>query len=200
MQSIVLGLIVFVATWRSDVVSFRIGNFRRSPCHHHRNGMALQVGPGGIDISGMPFVPIPPELAQLQNALSGPADSTWSDISNALILAGGLSFFVYEKRPRGSARDDLMEVRQSKISGANLGVFAKKTIPEGTTLGRFPGFLVSAEEALASKTSDKARESAKKYMFAVNDEQVIDPTNSAGTLDLELTFLFGLLKVNTTNL
>ena len=195
MHSIVLALIVLVVTWQSDVVSFRIGTNRLSPCHH-RNGMALQVGPGGIDVSGMPFVPIPPELAQLQNVLSGP-DNTLSDISNALILAGGLGFLVYEKRPRGSARDDLMDVRQSKIPGANLGVFAKKIIPEGTTLGRFPGFLVQAEEALASKVSDKARESAKKYMFAVNDEQVIDPTNSAGTLDLELTFLFGLLKVDT---
>ena len=189
-----LVLIFLAVTWRSDVASFRIGNSRLS---YHRNGMALQVVPGGIDIGALTFTPIPPELAQLQDVLSGPADNTLSDISNALILAGGVGYFVYEKRPRGSARDDLMEVRQSKIAGANLGVFAKKIIPEGTTLGRFPGFLVQAEEALAGKVSDKARESAKKYMFAINDEQVIDPTNSAGTLDLELTFLFGLLKVDT---
>ena len=35
-------------------------------------------------------------------------------------------------------------------------------------------------------------------MYALNEEQVIDPTNADGTVDLEITFLFGLIKVDTT--
>ena len=51
--------------------------------------------------------------------------------------------------------------------------------------------LLSAEE------DDKARLSAKKYFFVVNDDEVIDPTNKAGLLDLEISFLAGLVKVDT---
>ena len=119
----------------------------------HRAAKGVTSLQAGIDVSGLPFVPIPEDLQQLD--VGGVADGTWSDLSNALILFGGLGYLAYEKRPRGSARDDLIEVRQSKIPGANLGVFATKVIPEGTVIGRFPGFVATAEDALASKTSDK---------------------------------------------
>jgi hypothetical protein len=118
----------------------------------------------GIDVSGLPFVPIPEDL-QLDAAVSA-ADGTWSDLSNALILFGGVGYLAYEKRPRGSARDDLIEVRQSKIPGANLGVFAKKVIPEGTVIGRFPGFVATAEDALASKSSDKVGSHVHRHSCA----------------------------------
>ena len=52
-------------------------------------------------------------------------------------------------------------------------------------------FLFTVEE------DDKARQSAKKYFFVVNDDEVIDPTNKAGLLDLEIAFLAGLVKVDT---
>ena len=50
---------------------------------------------------------------------------------------------------------------------------------------------------LTAEEDDKARLSAKKYFFVVNDDEVIDPTNKAGLLDLEISFLAGLVKVDT---
>ena len=104
----------------------------------------------GIDVSGLTFVPIPAEFNLDTVATSTiSATSSWTDLSNALIIAGGIAYFQYERRPRGSARDDLIEIRKSKVGGS-LGVFSKKYIAEGTELGVFPGFLVSTEDALAS--------------------------------------------------
>jgi hypothetical protein len=102
----------------------------------------------GIDVSGLPkFLPDPKDvMAQAASSSTG----SWTDVSNALILLGGLAYFAYEKRPRGSARDDLMEVKQSTIPNANLGVFSKKFISKGTKIGRYPGFLKSTVDGLAS--------------------------------------------------
>jgi hypothetical protein len=78
-----------------------------------------------------------------------------------------------------------------------LGVFSKKYIAEGTVLGKFPGYMMSSEDALTSKEDEKAKLSARKFLFIVNNEEVIDPTNKAGLLELELTYLGGLIKVDT---
>jgi hypothetical protein len=127
----------------SSTSCFRI---RTSLNRLHKGVRSLKAG---IDVSGLPFDPIPQDLPTDSMAS---AFGTPSDLQNALILAAGLGYLAYEKRPRGSARDDLIEVRQSTIPGANLGVFAKKIIPEGTCIGRFPGFLMTAEDALKSST------------------------------------------------
>ena len=144
LQAIVL---VFVV-----VDSLRLQSYnRRGINNNYNHGLVFRIknsrallGNEGIDVSGLPF--ISKDLNQISTSPFGGV----SDISNALIIAGGLGYFLYEKRPRGSARDDLIEVRKSNIPGANLGVFAKKFVGEGTVLGRFPGFLRSTEEALAS--------------------------------------------------
>jgi hypothetical protein len=49
---------------------------------------------------------------------------------------------------------------------------------------------------LSPEEDEKARTSAQSYWFAVNDEQVIDPTNKSGLLDNEISFLGGLITVN----
>jgi len=69
-----------------------------------------------------------------------------NDIQNAAIILSGLAYIVYERRPRGSARNDLIEIKKSKAISNNLGVFAKKFIPEGTTIGIYPGYLKTVEE------------------------------------------------------
>lgn len=110
----------------------------------------------GIDVSGLKFIPIPEEFNfDTVTASSSSSSGSWTDLSNALIIAGGIAYFQYEKRPRGSARDDLIEIRKSKSPGGALGVFSKKYIAEGTPLGVFPGYLVSTEDALASSKSCK---------------------------------------------
>ena len=100
----------------------------------------------GIDVSGLSFAPVPDGILTAASGTSG----IWTDLSNALIIAGGLTFFAYEKRPRGSARDDLIEMRDSTVANANLGAFSKKFIPKGTVIGRYPGFLTTMSDALAS--------------------------------------------------
>ena len=104
----------------------------------------------GIDVSGLKFIPIPEEFNFDTVAASSSSSGSWTDLSNALIVAGAVAYFQYEKRPRGSARDDLIEIRKSKRPGGALGVFSKKYIAEGTALGVFPGYQISTEDALAS--------------------------------------------------
>lgn len=127
------------------LMSFQFSHNQRK---FSRSGVATLSA--GIDVSGLTFVPIPTEFNFDTVATSTTGTGSWTDLSNALIIAGGIAYFQYERRPRGSARDDLIEIRKSKVSGGSLGVFSKKYIAEGTELGVFPGFLVSAEDALAS--------------------------------------------------
>ena len=106
----------------------------------------------GIDVSGLSFVPISTDDLQAFSAVSEATSQTnsLSDIQNVLILVAGISYFAYEGRPRGSSRDDLLDVRRSKVPGANLGVYAKKFIPKETVVGYFPGYLRSIDKALDS--------------------------------------------------
>lgn len=124
--------------------------------------------------------------------------SAIDDIQNAAILLGGVSYITWERRPKGLARDDLLSIRKSTVPKSNLGLFALKTIPKGTIIGEYPGYLINVNDTLYKKKDDKARASAQKYMWALTDELVLDPTNKLGILDLELSYLFGLLKVPTT--
>jgi hypothetical protein len=67
----------------------------------------------GIDVSGLKFIPIPEDFKFDTDAI-GAVSSGFSltDLSNALVIAGGLAVLAYEKRPRGSARNDLIEVKE----------------------------------------------------------------------------------------
>lgn len=100
----------------------------------------------GIDVSGLKLAPASEGLLDAAVGSTG----IWADASNALIVAGGLAYFAYEKRPRGSARDDLIEMRKSTVPNANFGAFSKKFIPKGTIVGRYPGYLRTMADALAS--------------------------------------------------
>jgi hypothetical protein len=100
----------------------------------------------GIDVSSLRLAPTSEGLLNAAVSSTG----GWADASNALIIVGGLAYFAYEKRPRGSARDDLIEMRKSTIPSANFGAFSKKFIPAGTVIGRYPGYLRSMEDALGS--------------------------------------------------
>jgi hypothetical protein len=117
---------------------------RRTGNTHVRYG--VQSISMGIDTSGLNILS---DQEGLLNAVVGSTNS-WTDASNALIVLGGLAYFANEKRPRGAARDDLIEMKKSTIPTANLGAFSKKFIPKGTTIGRYPGFLRSMTDALSS--------------------------------------------------
>lgn len=74
-------------------------------------------------------------------------------LQNTAIIVSGILYFAYEGRPRGSARDDLLEVRKSKLIKNNLGVFAKTFIPAGTVIGTYPGYIKTLEAFTSSSTS-----------------------------------------------
>ncbi len=157
----------------------------------------------GIDVSSLPVVPEYQDIVaatatnKVSNLIDLPQGDIYSDIQNALILLGGIVYVIYEKRPRGSARDDLLDIKKSTIPGANLGVFATSFIAAGTSLGIFPGYIRNIEDALELKIDDNARSKAKKYIWSVVDNRIIDPTNKYGILEMELSYFFGLVKVNT---
>ena len=65
----------------------------------------------GIDVSGLSLAPVPLDVLNTAVGSTG----VWTDASNALIIIGGLTYLAYEKRPRGSARDDLIEKRKSTV-------------------------------------------------------------------------------------
>mmetsp|Transcript_1796 Transcript_1796/g.2472 ORF Transcript_1796/g.2472 Transcript_1796/m.2472 type:complete len:525 (-) Transcript_1796:984-2558(-) len=129
---------------------------------------------------------------------SAVSSSLVNDIQNAAILLSGIAYIAYEKRPRGSSRDDLIEIRKSKAIANNLGVFAKKFIPEGTTIGIYPGYLKTIDEFQQSKVDEKALNNAKRYTWQLTENTLLDPTDQNGFLGLELSFLFGLFKVSTS--
>lgn len=120
------------------------------------------------------------------------------DLQNIAVLLGAMGYVVWERRPQGSAKSDLIAIQKSTIKNANLGVFAVKTIPAGTIVGEFPGFVTSMNDALASKKDDAARKSAQQYIWDLSDGNVLDPTNAEGILELELSYFFGLYKVDTS--
>ncbi len=139
---------------------------------------------------------------EIQNALVQASSGTSNgdivqDLQNVAILVAGISYFVFERRPRGDANMDLVDIRRSTVQNANMGVFSKAFIAKDTLVGKFPGYLMDAEKAVKSKVDEDAIKNAKKYMWCINEEQVLDPTNEKGGLELELSYLGGLVKVNT---
>jgi hypothetical protein len=166
----------------------------------------------------------------LQLWLSGGSDDRHVAVQNSLLVTAALGYFAYEGRPRGDARDDLVDIRKSLLIKDNLGVFAKSFIAQETVLGHFPGFIRTTEEVRRlskshptsfvlllhacdtqhvdnedvysyyyfAEISDEAYHSAKRYLWAISEAKVLDPTNAAGRVDLNLPFLLGLYKVSTT--
>ena len=145
-----------------------------------------------IDVSGLPVDLSATDILQSAN-LRDAATAT----QNALILLFGVGYILNERRPRGNAKTDLVEIRRSSVPKANLGVFTRTFVPKGTVLGTYPGFARDPEDALRSKVSDAARESAKRYMWMIADDLVLDPTNEQGQLELEIPYLSGLYRANT---
>ena len=179
---------------------------RQALLSRYDRGKAVQLRMG-IDVSGLKVVPIPD--SDVQAAFLGAAQSSadsgssltsgdlLSDLQNVAILTAGIAYFAYEKRPRGDARTDLVEIRRSTIANANMGVFSKQFIAADTLVGCFPGYVMNVENALEGKRDEDAKISAKKYMWSISDEEVLDPTNGEGKLEMEISYFGGLIKVNT---
>ena len=131
--------------------AFRSTSIIRGSTHRRHRVNPISMG---IDTSGLNLLP---NQGGLLNAAVG-STNTWTDASNALIVLGGLAYLANEKRPRGSARDDLIEMKKSTIPTADFGAFSKKFIPKGTTIGRYPGFLRSMADALSSSKDRRVKD------------------------------------------
>ncbi|PNH01678.1 Prolyl 4-hydroxylase subunit alpha-1 [Tetrabaena socialis] len=125
--------------------------YRRLGCSPEQLQAAVRevVPPGGPGPAGG-LSPLAGQelMGQLQLA-------AWQLLAAAL-AATALS--VYQSRPRGWSRQDLLEVRSSNIAGR--GVFARAPIPSGTVLGAYPGRLRSSAEMLVKSAADAASASS----------------------------------------
>ena len=90
----------------------------------------------------------------------------------------------YLDRPQGyllDNADDYLEVKESQVPGAGLGLYAKVSLPKNTVLGTYPGVVIPLRQNLG-----KLREypPCEGYIWRFSDNAfVIDPTNSQGTLE-----------------
>lgn len=88
------------------------------------------------------------DLEALQRAIESPGtalDSSTSTLTSLALLATGVSVFLYDQRPVGSCREDLVDVRRSQYIKGGLGVMAKTFIPKGTIIGKYPGYKKSQD-------------------------------------------------------
>ena len=106
----------------------------------------------GINTEGLPIAPINDIDVSFVHSISenvGIDDSFSNTLQNGAILLAGLAFLVYDRRPRGSVFDNLVDIRKSSIIDANSGVFASQYIPKGTKIGTYPGFLIDIDDNLS---------------------------------------------------
>ncbi|GKY97831.1 hypothetical protein MPSEU_000741200 [Mayamaea pseudoterrestris] len=108
-------------------------------------------------------------------------------------LAAGITTYVgfvaVCDQPRGKLlvrENEEIQVRQSSVPGAGLGVFANTDLPKGLALGTYPGVVAPFQTNLAKLRRCPKCES---YIWRFSDSKyIIDPTNANGILD---AFCFG---------
>ena len=92
--------------------------------------------------------------------------------------------FCIKHRPRGTARDDLLEARPSLVSGT--GLFARQDIGAGTILGQYPGRPRSSRDMLEKVERLGAIGVSASYAASTGrggeDGLYLDPTDAQGAL------------------
>lgn len=108
---------------------------------------------------------------------------TWG-VRAASALTSYFGFVGYLDRPQGHLienADDYLEIRQSSVEGAGLGLFAKVSLPKGTVLGTYPGVVIPLQQNLDKLAKHPQCEG---YIWRFSDNKfVIDPTNEEGILE-----------------
>lgn len=113
-----------------------------------------------------------------------PEEMSWR-IRAASAACSYIGLIAFVDRPRGVLRvvnGDEVEIRQSTVPGAGLGLFATKALKKHTILGTYPGVVLPLKQNL-----DKLRQypSCESYIWRFSDKKfVIDPTDSVGALGL----------------
>lgn len=147
------------ATLQSNIKRpiFKARNSQQSPLEPRRDSLSTRLyvdpsdtGVNDIIVNGLKFIKIPSSASSGSGPLSVLGETNiYTDIQNVAIILGGITYFVYESRPRGSGRSDLIDIRRSTVPGANSGVFASVFIPKGTVLGSYPGIVARIDDTLS---------------------------------------------------
>jgi hypothetical protein len=111
-------------------------------------------------------------------------DTLWA-IRAASAASSYIGLVAFMDRPQGTlnVHDDgnQVEIRQSTVEGAGLGLFATTTLRRNTILGTFPGVVLPLQQNLEKLRKYPACEA---YVWRFSDNKsVIDPTNTEGVLD-----------------
>ena len=86
---------------------------------------------------------------------------------------------AYELRPRGWILPDTLAVAPSRVVGAGRGAFAARDLPEGLTVGAYPGRLLFP---LEYHRKLKRVPEAAQYCWVLGSGRVLDPTGFDGVL------------------
>jgi hypothetical protein len=105
--------------------------------------------------------------------LSSP--ETILQVASATISYIGL--VAYFDRPRGRLDVDpsYLQVRDSQVPGAGLGLYTTQSMTKGTVLGTYPGVVVPLQ---ANMEKFRQNPQCETYIWRFTDnERVVDPTN-----------------------
>lgn len=92
-------------------------------------------------------------------------------------------FVAVVDRPRGQLLVDpaCLEMKESMVPGAGLGLFVTTTMRRGTVLGTYPGAVIPLQQNMNKL---RAFPQCEGYIWRFSDNQfVIDPTNTQGNIE-----------------
>jgi hypothetical protein len=118
-----------------------------------------------------------------------PAKLSESDLWIIRLASGAATYFgfvAYSDRPRGKllVNPEYLEMKESQIPGAGLGLYLKETLPKDTVLGTYPGVVIPLRQNL-----DKLRQypQCEGYVWRFSDNKfIIDPTNAVGDIEFNV--------------
>jgi len=141
----------------------------------------------------------------------------WQCFDGSLTAASSLTglalVLLLETRPHGrvTLTEDALVVKPSTIPQAGLGLFAAVDIPAGTEIGRYAGSLwpqglwlrwkgAKLGDVLSTAPSSEQlaiQQRAREYIWRLSNGNVLDPTDSDGTLLDHVPYILPWVKVST---
>jgi hypothetical protein len=109
-----------------------------------------------------------------------------SDLWIIRLASGAATYFgfvAYSDRPQGKllVNPECLEIKESQVPNAGLGLYMKETLPKDTVLGTYPGVVIPLQQNL-----NKLRQypQCEGYVWRFSDNRfIIDPTNAVGNID-----------------
>lgn len=117
-----------------------------------------------------------------QRPLAFTSNELWA-IRIASAVTTYFGFVAVADRPRGQLLLDpkCLEVRESTVPGAGLGVFTTQTLRKNTPIGTYPGVVIPLTQNLEKL---RTYPQCEGYIWRFSDNQyVIDPTNQVGEIE-----------------